>query len=87
MEEPIDIKAKEYRIQPKQNKYPLTIVWSHLYFITQLFPFIGQTGIGDLGGDIHHFMQDGTVCIDTYAYYFGETQKYIRLDLEDISKE
>ena len=48
--------------------------------LTHMIPCIGHTGIGDAKGIIHDFAGPYYISIDDFA--FGETHKYVILDLE-----
>lgn len=52
--------------------------------ITQLLAVIGHTGIGDSRGILHDFAGPYYVSIDDLA--FGETHKYVTLELEGITE-
>ena len=56
-------------------------MWTPLPLITWLLPFIGHTGIGMSDGVIHDFAGPYTITIDDLA--FGETHKYVKLDISD----
>ena len=66
-------------------RFPLRIVWTPLPCITQFLPTIGHTGIGDSRGVLHDFAGPYYVSIDDLA--FGETHKYVDLDLEGITEQ
>jgi len=53
--------------------------------MTQLIPLIGHTGIGDSRGVTHDFAGPYFISIDDLA--FGETHKYVKLDLEGVTVE
>ena len=81
---PIAIKDDEFKNRPEQSKFPVAITWTPLPLLTQLFPLIGHTGIGDSQGAIHDFAGSYYVSYDQFA--FGETHKYVKLDgLEGVS--
>jgi hypothetical protein len=52
--------------------------------ISWFFPFIGHTGIAMSNGVIHDFAGPYTITIDDLA--FGETHKYVPLDIADAIK-
>ena len=74
-----------YRIRPYYKRFPLSIVWTPLPCLTQLIPVIGHTGIGDSKGVLHDFAGPYYVSIDDLA--FGETHKYVTLELDGITPE
>eukprot|EP00347_Sterkiella_histriomuscorum_P022121 403331607 len=76
--------CEKSEINPAQARFPFCIVWTPLPLITWLLPFIGHTGIAMSDGIIHDFAGPYTIGIDDLA--FGETHKYVRLDIEDTNK-
>ena len=50
-----------------------------------MIPCIGHTGIGDSDGVIHDFAGPYFISYDDFA--FGETMKYVTLDLEGITPD
>ena len=81
----IDLKDKKYKPRAAQKRFPLCIVWTPLPCFTQFIPSIGHTGIGDSKGVIHDFAGPYYISIDDLA--FGETHKYVVLDLDGVSEE
>jgi transmembrane protein 222 len=69
------------RIDPDNARFPFCIVWTPLPLITWFLPFIGHTGIALSDGVIHDFAGPYTITIDDLA--FGETHKYVPLDIKD----
>lgn len=49
--------------------------------ISWFLPFIGHTGIGMADGVLHDFAGPYTITVDDLA--FGETHKYVPLDIDD----
>jgi hypothetical protein len=80
----INVKDAKYNINAKMARFPLRIVWTNLPCITQVLPTIGHTGIGDSRGVLHDFAGPYYVSIDDLA--FGETMKYVDLDLDGITE-
>ena len=78
-----DLSDKKYKVNPEKARFPLCITWTPLPCLTQLIPIIGHTGIGDSKGIIHDFAGPYYVSLDDFA--FGETHKYVQLDLEGVS--
>lgn len=72
-------------VRPRNKRFPLCITWTPLPGLTQLIPSIGHTGIGDSQGIIHDFAGPYYISIDDFA--FGETYKYVILDLDGVSEE
>jgi hypothetical protein len=56
-------------------------VWTPLPLITWILPFIGHTGIGTSEGVLHDFAGPYYIGVDDLA--FGETHKYIQLDVTE----
>jgi len=81
----IDKNHTNYKINASQARFPLSIVWTPLPCITQFMPLIGHTGIGDSRGVTHDFAGPYYISIDDLA--FGETHKYVTLNLEGITVE
>ena len=81
----IDMKDPKYKPKPAQKRFPLCIVWTPLPCLTQLIPMIGHTGIGDSKGVTHDFAGPYYVSVNDLA--FGETHKYVVLELEGVSKK
>ena len=77
--------AHKYRVRPGDARFPLCIVWTPLPLITQIIPCIGHTGIGDSSGVIYDFAGPYFIGKDDLA--FGETHKYVVLDLEGVTEE
>ena len=75
----------KYKINAKLARFPLRIVWTPLPCLTQMIPTIGHTGIGDSRGVTHDFAGPYYVSIDDLA--FGETYKYVTLDLEGVTEQ
>lgn len=69
------------KVNPKTNRYPFSIVWTPIPFLTYLFPFLGHMGIGDSEGLIHDFSGPYTISIDDMA--FGKPTKFLQLDIKD----
>ena len=46
---------ESYEIRPQDKRFPLSIVWTPLPFVTWMIPCIGHTGIGDSKGVIFDF--------------------------------
>lgn len=72
------------KIDPENARFPFCIVWTPLPLITWLLPFIGHTGIAMSNGVIHDFAGPYTVTVDDLA--FGETHKYVQLNVDDVQK-
>ena len=64
--------------------FPMCIVWTKLPCLSDLFPFLGHTGIGDFSGVIHDFHGQNRVMTNNLQY--GEPQKYVKLELRGISQ-
>ena len=82
---PIDMQDINYNVRPFYKRFPLSIVWTPLPCLTQLVPVIGHTGIGDSKGVLHDFAGPYYVSVDDLA--FGETHKYVVLELEGVTPE
>ena len=75
----------KYKMNADKARFPLRIVWTPLPMLTQFMPSIGHTGIGDSRGVTHDFAGPYYVSIDDLA--FGETHKYVVLDLEGVTEQ
>jgi transmembrane protein 222 len=71
-------------IDADKARFPYCIVWTPLPLISWFLPFIGHTGIAMSNGIIHDFAGPYTITIDDLA--FGETHKYVPLDIGDAIK-
>ena len=76
--------AAKAKVDAERARFPCCVVWTPLPLITWLLPFIGHTGIGMSDGVIHDFAGPYTVTVDDLA--FGETHKYVQLDIRDFQK-
>ena len=72
------------KIDVENARFPCCIVWTPLPLIGWFLPCIGHTGIGMSNGIIHDFAGPYTVTVDDLA--FGETHKYVKLDIKDFGK-
>ena len=81
----IDMKDPKYKPKPSSRLFPLCIVWTPLPCFTQLIPIIGHTGIGDSKGVTHDFAGPYYISVNDLA--FGETHKYVVLDLEGVTQQ
>ena len=72
------------KIYPSKNRYPYCIVWTPIPFLTDIIPFIGQTGIANSKGIIHDYSASFFVNIDDFS--FGKPTKYLKLDLNEKEK-
>ena len=48
-----------------------------------MIPLVGHTGIGDVKGVIHDFAGPYSISLDNFS--FGETHKYVILDLKGVT--
>ena len=62
-------------------RFPLCITWTPLPLITWFLPMIGHTGIAGADGVIYDFAGPYYISKDDFA--FGETHKYVVLDIKD----
>lgn len=69
------------KVDPSKARFPFCIVWTPLPLISWFLPFIGHTGIGMADGVLHDFAGPYTITVDDLA--FGETHKYVPLDIDD----
>ncbi|TNV73986.1 hypothetical protein FGO68_gene16080 [Halteria grandinella] len=76
--------TKQAKLDPDTARFPHCIVWTPLPLISWFLPFIGHTGIGMSDGVLHDFAGPYTVTVDDLA--FGETHKYVKLDITDNHK-
>lgn len=60
------------------DRYPHSIVWTPLPFITWFIPIIGHTGIADSEGIIHDFGGSYYIAVDHMT--FGRPTKFLKLD-------
>ena len=67
-------------MDPRNARFPLCITWTALPLITWIVPFIGHTGICGTDGIIYDFAGPYFISKDDFA--FGETYKYVQLELE-----
>jgi len=67
-------------MDPENARFPLCITWTPLPMITWFLPMIGHTGIAGSDGVIYDFAGPYYVSKDDFA--FGETHKYVVLDIE-----
>ncbi|OUC48228.1 leucine Rich repeat-containing domain protein, partial [Trichinella nativa] len=67
------------RVDAKNNRFPLCLVWTPIPFISWLLPFIGHLGIALSTGVIHDFSTSGYVSEDHMA--FGKPCRYYKCDL------
>jgi hypothetical protein len=63
----------------KKIRYPYSVVWTPLPFLTALFPFIGHTGVCSGEGVIHDFGSSFYINVDNMA--FGNPTKFVKLEL------
>ena len=66
-----------------KKRFPLSIVWSPLPYLSKIAPAVGHTGIGSSMGIIHDFAGPYKINVDKPA--FGEIYYYVVLDLKGIS--
>lgn len=78
-----DLNNKNFRVRPDKARFPLCITWTMLPGMSHLVPLVGHTGIADSRGKIHDFPGPYKVGVDDFA--FGETHKYIKLDLVGLT--
>ena len=79
------IATKVGEMNAQKARFPFCITWTPLPCITWILPMIGHTGICDSEGVIHDFAGPYYVSIDDFA--FGETHKYVQLDISHEDKE
>ncbi len=80
-QQPAQQQPPKAQIDVDEARFPCCIVWTPLPLITWFLPFIGHTGIGMSDGILHDFAGPYTIGIDDLA--FGETHKYVQLDIRD----
>ena len=78
-----DLKDKRFKVRPDKARFPICITWTMLPGMSHIMPLIGHTGIADSRGVIHDFAGPYYISIDDFA--FGETHKYVKLDLEGVT--
>ncbi|KAJ4812968.1 Protein RTE1 [Rhynchospora pubera] len=71
-------------IDPKRARFPCSIVWTPLPFITWLVPFIGHLGICREDGVILDFAGPYFVSVDNFA--FGAVTRYIQINGDECYK-
>ncbi|KAJ4731313.1 Protein RTE1 [Rhynchospora pubera] len=69
-------------IDPKRARFPCSIVWTPLTFITWLVPFIGHLGICREDGVILDFAGPYFVSVDNLA--FGAVTRYIQINGDEV---
>ena len=72
-------------MDPPSARFPLCITWTALPGISWLLPCIGHTGIAGTDGVIYDFAGPYYISKDDFA--FGETFKYVELDIEKTQQE
>ncbi|KAL0480648.1 2 TM domain-containing transmembrane protein [Acrasis kona] len=65
-----------------RDKFPYSIVWTPIPFVTWMLPFVGHMGIARSDGTIYDFAGPQTVIVDDFS--FGRPTKYLRLDPSKI---
>ena len=80
-----DTSISTHQIDPKAKRFPYCIVWTPLPIITYILPCIGHTGICTSTGISHDFAGSYFIGVDDLA--FGETHKYVQLDLTEAEKQ
>lgn len=58
------------------DKYPYSIVWTPLPFVTWFIPILGHTGIANSKGIIYDFSDDFNVSVDNFS--FGSPTKFFQ---------